>query len=114
MSALGTWTEDDIQYTAKTCSELARKIVLLCSERKTFGYSGLAQKAGVTYAEAHKVGQFLQCANLAEIKLLKPGYAGSGIFLNDNGERLRRAVVARHQRGPSNTKSPPVETKDAS
>lgn len=94
MSTLGTWSSEDIAYAAETFGDLERRIILLCHERRTFGYSRLAEKTGVSYADAQRVGHFLQGSNLAEIKLLKPGYNGSGIFLNDNGERLRQAILA--------------------
>ena len=95
MSALGTWSDEDIVYAAETLGCLERQIVLLCSERRTFGYRRLAEMTNVSYDEAQRVGRFLQGANLAEVRLLRPGYNGSGIFLNDNGERLRQELQAR-------------------
>lgn len=93
MSARGVWSDEDIEYEAKTLGEIERKIISLCAEHKTFGYMRLAEKTGTSYAEAQRVGHWLQSANLAEIRLLGKGYAGRGIFLNDNGERLRQAIA---------------------
>jgi hypothetical protein len=74
-------------------TDLPRKTILLCSKSSTLGYARLAEKAGVTYAEAQQVGHFLQAANLARIGLLKPGFNGSGIFLNDRGEQVKQAAL---------------------
>lgn len=95
MSALGVWSDEDIAYHAETCTELERKIICLCAERKTIGYRRLAERTSVTYAEAQRVGQLLRAANLANIQLLGHGYAGSGIFLNDNGQKLRLEILRR-------------------
>ena len=86
-------TPADATYFAKTMTDLQRKVILLCSKSETLGYSRIAEKTGVTYAEAQEVGHFLQAANLASISLLKPGFNGSGIFLSDRGEQVRKAVA---------------------
>jgi hypothetical protein len=86
-------TDDDAAYYAETLTDLQRQIILLCSKGQTLGYSRLAEKSGVSYAEAQAVGHFLQAANLATISLLKPGFNGSGIFLNDRGEQVKAAAI---------------------
>lgn len=84
---------EDAAYFAETMTDLQREVILLCSKSMTFGYSRLAEKVGVSYPEAQQVGHFLQSANLAKIGLLKPGFNGSGIFLNDCGELVKQAVL---------------------
>ncbi|MCF8708515.1 hypothetical protein [Rhizorhapis sp. SPR117] len=86
-------TDEDAGYFAETMSEIQRKVILLCSKAGSLGYSRLAEKTGVSYGEAQQVGWFLQSANLADIKLIKPGYSGSAIFLNDRGEQVRQAAL---------------------
>lgn len=86
-------TIDDAAYFAETMTDLQREVILLCSKSGTFGYSQLVEKVGVSYLEAQQVGHFLQSANLATIGLLKPGFNGSGIFLNDRGKLVKQAVL---------------------
>lgn len=83
----------DAGYFAETMTDLQRKVISLCSKSEILGYSRLAEKTGVSYPEAQQVGHFLQAANLATIGLLKPGFNGSGIFLNDRGEQVKQAVL---------------------
>jgi len=86
-------TSKDALYFAETMTEVQRKIILHCSKSATLGYSRLAEATGTTYLETQQVGQFLQAANLATIGLLKPGYNGSGIFLNERGELVKLAAA---------------------
>jgi hypothetical protein len=97
-------TPDDATYFAKTMTDLQRSVILHCSKSNTLGYSRLAEKTGVTYSEVQEVGHFLQAANLATISLLKPGFNGSGIFLNDRGEQVREAVAAKKPRSTTGGK----------
>jgi hypothetical protein len=97
-------TPEDAAYFAETMTELQQDVILLCSRSETFGYSRLAEKTGVSYVEAQEVGHFLQAANLASISLLKPGFNGSGIFLNDRGEQVREAVAARKLKSKAGVK----------
>ena len=82
-------TLEDADYYVETMTQLQRAIILLCSNTNTFGYSRLAEKMGVSYQDAQQVGHYFKAANLASIKLLKPGYNGSNIFLNDRGEQVK-------------------------
>ncbi|WP_421851036.1 hypothetical protein [Novosphingobium sp.] len=86
-------TSEDAAYFAKTMTDIQRRVIELCGKSRTSGYTGLAEKLSVSYAGAQQVGHFLQAANLATIKLLRPGYNGSGIFLNDRGELVKQAVL---------------------
>lgn len=86
-------TDDDASYFAETMTEVQRSVIALCSKSGTLGYTRLAEKLGITYPDVQQVGTFLQAANLATIKLLKPGYNGSGIFLNDRGEQVKAAAL---------------------
>ena len=83
----------DASYFAETMSDLQRRIIVLCSREGTLGYRRIAEKLGISYAEAQNVGRFLQAANLATIELLKPGFNGSGIFLNQRGEQVKLAAL---------------------
>ena len=72
-----------------------REMVLLCSDKTTKGYERLAEAMGLTYREAQQVGRDLQLTGIAGIRLLKPGFNGSGIFLNERGEEVKRLLEAK-------------------
>jgi len=88
-------TEDDAAYYAETMDDLQRKAMLMCSTKQSYGYSRLAEMAGMNHSDVKNVGNFLQSANLATIKYIRHGreFAGSAIFLNQRGEQVRLAVA---------------------
>ena len=87
-------TDEDAAYYAETMTDLQREVIMLCSPKKSWGYSRLAEKTGSNHADVSAVGNFLQAANLARISHIRHGqeFAGSAIFLNERGERVRIAV----------------------
>ena len=96
-------TPADAAYFAETMSDLQRETIVICSRQGTLGYTRIAEKLGVSYADAKNVGGFLQAANLATIELLKPGFNGSGIFLNERGEQVKLAALkAKSSNAPNN------------
>ncbi|PKP95498.1 MAG: hypothetical protein CVT75_01625 [Alphaproteobacteria bacterium HGW-Alphaproteobacteria-14] len=72
-----------------------REMLLLCSSKTTKGYERLAEAMGLSYNETQQVGRDLQATGVAGIRLLNPGFNGSGIFLNERGEEVKRLLEAK-------------------
>lgn len=89
-------TDEDAAYYAESFNDLQRKVILLCGTDKSLGYKRIAEKIGVKYDEVQHVGWHLQGANLAYISTVRSWdeYAGSALFLNERGEKVKLAVEA--------------------
>jgi hypothetical protein len=87
-------SDEEVRHRAETLHELAKRIILLCSDKNSWGYQRLSERTGATYADVQNVGRHLQAMNLACVEAVRLGnrYNGSAIFLNENGERVREAI----------------------
>ena len=87
-------TGDDAREYVKTLTEQERRVLGVCSKRKSFGYQSIAAKLGLEYSEVQSAGQTLTGMNLAAVEPVRMGneFAGSAIFLNDRGEQVKTAL----------------------
>ena len=87
-------TDEEAADFALWMSPFEREVIALCAKGKALGYARIAEKIGAPYAEVQSVGRKLQAKRLAYISVVRQAdeYHGSALFLNDRGERVKRAV----------------------
>lgn len=85
---------------ALSMSPVERKVMLICSVGRSWGYHGIAARIGATYDDVRDAGKRMQALRLATVKPVRMGgqFDGSAIFLNDRGAHVRRAVELLVQR----------------
>ncbi|WP_162987139.1 hypothetical protein [Sphingomonas paeninsulae] len=81
---------------ARNFTDIERSFIINCSSTLTLGYETLSKKLDVTYDRADVMGCDMQARSLGAIKPARHGnrYAGSGFFLNERGEAVKRAVLS--------------------
>ncbi|HZV19265.1 MAG TPA: hypothetical protein VFF84_11300 [Sphingobium sp.] len=95
-------SSDDADRQARMLSEIQRKVLLQCHRKNPLNYSKIADEIGESYERVQFAGRALQKLNLARIGLMSSPsiyygraneYSGSAIFLTENGETVRSAVL---------------------
>ena len=88
-------TDEEIADSALSLSRLEQDLLLLCDRKRTLGYSGFADKLGVSYEEAQAAGRRLQRLRFATIltKRWVREFGGSGLYLTRKGEPVKDAVA---------------------
>ena len=91
-------TDEEAVDLALTFDDLQSKVIRLCSAEKAKGYRKIAEMLGERYVDVQKAGRRLQALRLAYISVVKNSldhYAGSALFLNKNGEKVKKVVELR-------------------
>ncbi|WP_310531184.1 hypothetical protein [Novosphingobium sp.] len=87
-------TPTSAEAYAKRFTPLERKVILLCSKERSWGYKRLSEMTGATYREIQKIGRDFQVRSLAYVSPVRHAdeFAGSTIFLNERGLLVKEAV----------------------
>lgn len=90
-------TDELAAVYAESLSELERRLIVLCSRSRTPSYRALAQALDVSYEHIQGAAGRLRAWGFATMEPLRDrvGLSGTGLFLNEKGEAVRRAVIAR-------------------
>ncbi len=86
--------DEDATEDANMMGQIGRRVIALCSMRRSWGYGRIAEKLDVSYHEVRSAGATLQAMGLATVTPVRLGreFNGSAIFLTERGERVRAAI----------------------
>ncbi|WP_310474591.1 hypothetical protein [Sandarakinorhabdus sp.] len=83
-------TDEKAADIAIKMSETERNVIMHCWKEKSWRYPRIAELIGASYSDVQDVGHKLQKMRLAYVSVVH--YNGSAIFLNEDGEIVKRAV----------------------
>ena len=88
-------SDEEAADIALSFNDLERRVILLLSSERAKGYRRIAEILGETYSRVQMVGRGIQAKKLGYVSVVRNSldeYAGSALFLNSRGEKVRLAV----------------------